>query len=82
MTSYLNYILFISRTTGGKPFGDNDKDKWYIFGAAGAIAFLATLAFWEMGYKEIGWKEFVHTYVTNWELIIYNRLIKIEIVVT
>lgn len=63
------YIIILTlkivccRSSGGKPFGDNDKDKWYIFGAAGAIAFLATLAFWEMGYKEIGWKEFVHTLV-------------------
>lgn len=50
------------RGSGGKPFGDGDKEKWYIFGATGAIALLATLAFWEMGYKEIGWKEFVHKY--------------------
>ncbi|KAF5277091.1 hypothetical protein FQA39_LY06329 [Lamprigera yunnana] len=51
-----------TRGSGGKPpFGDSEKDKWYIFGAAGAIALLAALGFWEMGYKEIGWKEFVHT---------------------
>lgn len=55
-------ICFIHRGSGGKPFGDGDKEKWYIFGATGAIALLATLAFWEMGYKEIGWKEFVHKY--------------------
>lgn len=54
-----------SRGSGGKPFGDGEKDKWYIFGAAGAIAFLATLVFWEMGYKEIGWKEFVHNYLAR-----------------
>ncbi|KRT82501.1 AAA protein, partial [Oryctes borbonicus] len=54
-----------SRGSGGKPFGDGDKEKWYIFGATGAIALLATLAFWEMGYKEIGWKEFVHNYLAR-----------------
>ncbi|XP_065172398.1 AFG3-like protein 2 [Atheta coriaria] len=54
-----------SGSSGGKPFGDGDKEKWYIFGAAGAVAFLATLALWEMGYKEIGWKEFVHTYLAR-----------------
>lgn len=55
---YFKYVL--CRGSGGKPFGDGDREKWYIFGAAGAIAFLATIAFWEMGYKEIAWKEFVH----------------------
>ncbi|XP_017775142.1 PREDICTED: AFG3-like protein 2 [Nicrophorus vespilloides] len=54
-----------SRGSGGKPFGDGEKDRYYIIGAVGAIAFLATLAFWEMGYKEIGWKEFVHTYLSR-----------------
>lgn len=56
-------VYNVYRGSGGKPFGDGDKEKWYIFGATGAIALLATLAFWEMGYKEIGWKEFVHKYV-------------------
>lgn len=55
-----------SRGSGGKPpFGDGDRDKWYIFGAAGAIAVLVALGFWEMGYKEIGWKEFVHSYLAR-----------------
>ncbi|XP_022909281.1 mitochondrial inner membrane m-AAA protease component AFG3L2 [Onthophagus taurus] len=54
-----------SRGSGGKPFGEGEKEKWYIFGATGAIALLATLAFWEMGYKEIGWKEFVHNYLAR-----------------
>ncbi|KAK4877435.1 hypothetical protein RN001_009941 [Aquatica leii] len=55
-----------TRGSGGKPpFGDSEKDKWYIFGAAGAIALLAALGFWEMGYKEIGWKEFVHNFLAR-----------------
>ncbi|KAJ8922366.1 hypothetical protein NQ315_004309 [Exocentrus adspersus] len=49
--------------SGGKPFGDNERDKWYILGAAAAIAFLVGVTMWEMGYKEIGWKEFVHSYL-------------------
>nr|XP_023023132.1 AFG3-like protein 2 [Leptinotarsa decemlineata] len=49
--------------SGGKPFGDNERDKWYVLGAAAAVAFLATVTMWEMGYKEIGWKEFVHNYL-------------------
>lgn len=53
-----------TRGSGGKPFGE-DREKWWMFGAAGAVAFIVTLAFWEMGYKEIGWKEFVHTYLAR-----------------
>ncbi|XP_019877698.1 AFG3-like protein 2 [Aethina tumida] len=54
-----------SRGSGGKPFGDNERDKWYVLGAAAAIAFLATVTMFEMGYKEIGWKEFVHNYLAR-----------------
>lgn len=53
------------RGSGGKPFGDGDRDKWYILGAGAAIALLATVTMWEMGYKEISWKEFVHSYLTR-----------------
>ncbi|KAJ8951369.1 hypothetical protein NQ318_009305 [Aromia moschata] len=49
--------------SGGKPFGDGDREKWYVLGAAAAIAFLATVTMWEMGYKEISWKEFVQSYL-------------------
>ncbi|KAJ8972092.1 hypothetical protein NQ317_019138 [Molorchus minor] len=49
--------------SGGKPFGDGDREKWYVLGAAAAVAFLATITMWEMGYKEISWKEFVHNYL-------------------
>ncbi|CAH2002704.1 unnamed protein product [Acanthoscelides obtectus] len=49
--------------SGGKPFGDNERDKWYVLGAAAAVAFLATITMWEMGYKEISWKEFVQNYL-------------------
>ncbi|KAL3283766.1 hypothetical protein HHI36_017936 [Cryptolaemus montrouzieri] len=54
-----------NRGSGGKPFGDNERDKWYMLGAGVALAFLATVTFWEMGYKEIGWKEFVHSYLAR-----------------
>ncbi|KAF5286736.1 hypothetical protein FQR65_LT12469 [Abscondita terminalis] len=55
-----------TRSSRGKPpFGESEKDKWYIFGATGAIALLAALGFWEMGYKEIGWKEFVHNFLAR-----------------
>lgn len=49
-----------NRSSGGKPFGENEKDKFYILGALGTIATIGLIAYYEMGYKEIGWKEFVH----------------------
>lgn len=52
--------MAIFRGSGGKPFSDGDREKWVIVGAAGVVALLALIGFWEMGYKEIGWKEFVH----------------------
>lgn len=54
-----------SRGSGGKPFGDSEKDRWYILGALGTVAVLGALAYFEMGYKEIGWKEFVHAYLAR-----------------
>lgn len=46
---------------GGKPFGEGgEKEKWMLFGALGVMAVIVTLAFYEMGYQEIAWKEFVN----------------------
>lgn len=47
---------------GGRPIGNEnpEKEKWLIFGAIGTVAFIAILAYFEMGYKEIGWKEFLN----------------------
>ncbi|XP_044733109.1 AFG3-like protein 2 [Chrysoperla carnea] len=50
---------------GGKSFGDNDRDKWLMFGAVGALSILGMFAYMEMNYKEIGWKEFVHSYLSR-----------------
>lgn len=50
-------------TGGGRPIGGNegnDRDKLMLFGAIGAVALVAALTYFEMGYKEIGWKEFVN----------------------
>lgn len=50
----------------GRPIGegsDGSREKWLVFGAIGAVALLGSFAFFEMGYKEISWKEFVTKYV-------------------
>lgn len=54
-----------SSGSGGRPIGgeSNDKEKWLLIGALGVVALIGGLAYMEMGYKEIGWKEFVNRYV-------------------
>lgn len=46
----------------GKPLGGEggDKEKWLMFGAVSALAIAGAIVYFEMGYKEIGWKEFVN----------------------
>lgn len=49
----------------GRPIGggdgNGDREKWLLLGALGVAGFLGLIAFMEMNYKEIGWKEFVNT---------------------
>lgn len=54
-----------NRGSGGKPFNDYEQSKWLLAAAAGTIAFLATITMWEMGYREIGWKDFVYNYLAK-----------------
>lgn len=51
----------------GKPFSDGEREKWLLFGLVGAVTVIGTLAFYEMGYKEIAWKEFVNKDVAGCE---------------
>lgn len=51
-------------TPGGRPLGEGggggDRERWILLGAIGAVVLLGSFAFFEMGYKEISWKEFVN----------------------
>lgn len=49
------------RPIGGE--GGSDKEKWLLIGALGVVSLIGGLAFMEMGYKEIAWKEFVNRFV-------------------
>lgn len=54
--------------SGGKAFGDGgerERDMWIIIGLVGTVTLLGTLAYYEMGYKEIAWKEFVNNYLAK-----------------
>ncbi|TDG52873.1 hypothetical protein AWZ03_000416 [Drosophila navojoa] len=55
-------------TPGGRPLGEGgggDRERWILFGAIGAVVLIASFAFFEMGYKEISWKEFVNSYLSK-----------------
>jgi AFG3 family protein len=57
------YVEFRSGGSGGKAFGDGgerEREMWIIIGLVGTVTLLGTLAYYEMGYKEIAWKEFVN----------------------
>jgi len=52
----------------GRPIGGSegpDKEKMMIFGAIAGIALVAAMAYYEMGYKEIAWKEFMNNYLSR-----------------
>ncbi|XP_030372537.1 AFG3-like protein 2 [Scaptodrosophila lebanonensis] len=58
------------RGTGppGRPIGEGsggDRERWILLGAIGAVVLVGSFAFFEMGYKEISWKEFVNSYLTK-----------------
>lgn len=47
----------------GRPIGGEqppDQTRMLLFGALGFVAFVSALTFFEMGYKEISWKDFVN----------------------
>lgn len=47
----------------GRPVGGEqppEQTKMLLFGALGFIAFVSALTYFEMGYKEISWKDFVN----------------------
>ncbi|EDW68950.1 mitochondrial inner membrane m-AAA protease component AFG3L2 [Drosophila virilis] len=55
-------------TPGGRPLGEGgggDRERWILFGAIGAVVLIGSFAFFEMGYKEISWKEFVNSYLSK-----------------
>ncbi|XP_014261733.1 AFG3-like protein 2 [Cimex lectularius] len=49
----------------GKPLGDSEKEKWLLLGLIGMVGLIASIALYEMGYKEITWKEFVNNFLSK-----------------
>lgn len=54
------YIIFFNRSGSS---GDSDKEKWILYGLSGALALVSVLAYYNMSYKEITWKDFINKYV-------------------
>lgn len=50
---------------GSSSSGDSDKEKWILYGVAGVIGMISLLAFYNMSYKEITWKDFVNNYLNR-----------------
>lgn len=48
----------------GRPIGGEggDKEKMLAFGALAGVALISAIAYFEMGYKEITWKDFINKY--------------------
>ncbi|PNF15812.1 AFG3-like protein 2 [Cryptotermes secundus] len=62
-----SFGIFGSQSRFGRPGGKEggEKEKWIIIGLVGTLVLLGTLAYYEMGYKEIAWKEFVNNYLAK-----------------
>lgn len=63
-------------TPGGRPLseggGGGDRERWILLGAIGAVVLVGSFAFFEMGYKEISWKEFVNRFASSSKTICYR----------
>lgn len=54
------------RGGGRGPYdGGEDKEKWVMFGALGVMAILGTVAYFEIKYREISWRDFVNNYLNK-----------------
>lgn len=53
------------KSSGRGPYDGDDKEKWMMFGAVGVMAILASIAYFEVKYKEISWRDFVNMYLNK-----------------
>lgn len=42
-----------------------DKEKWMMFGALGVMTLLGSLAYFELRYREISWRDFLNLYLNK-----------------
>ncbi|KOB76311.1 AFG3-like protein 2 [Operophtera brumata] len=64
-----NMNLFSNNPSGGGsgrgPYEGQDREKWMMFGAIGVMALLASIAYFELRYREISWRDFVNLYLNK-----------------
>ncbi|XP_022815199.1 AFG3-like protein 2 [Spodoptera litura] len=60
-----NMNMFSNSNSGGNRSGyeGQDKEKWMLFGAMGIVGILASIAYFELRYREISWRDFVNLYL-------------------
>lgn len=52
-------IIYFCFNRGGSS-GDSEKDKWILYGVAGALSLIGIISIYNSSYKEITWKDFVN----------------------
>ncbi|XP_038207349.1 AFG3-like protein 2 [Zerene cesonia] len=51
------------RGSGRGSYDGQDREKWMMFGAMGVVALIASIAYFELKYREISWRDFVNMYL-------------------
>ncbi|KPJ03500.1 PREDICTED: AFG3-like protein 2 [Papilio xuthus] len=65
-----NINMFSSSSGSGRGggrggFDNQDREKWMMFGAMGVVTLLASIAYFELRYREISWRDFVNLYLNK-----------------
>ncbi|XP_014364273.2 AFG3-like protein 2 [Papilio machaon] len=65
-----NINMFSSSSGSGRGggrggFDNQDREKWMMFGALGVVTLLASIAYFELRYREISWRDFVNMYLNK-----------------
>lgn len=65
-----NMNMFSGSSGGGRGPGrggyeGQDREKWMMFGAMGVVTLLTTIAYFELRYREISWRDFVNLYLNK-----------------
>ncbi|XP_045454705.1 AFG3-like protein 2 [Melitaea cinxia] len=65
-----NMNMFSGGSGGGRGPGrggyeGQDREKWMMFGAMGVVTLLTTIAYFELRYREISWRDFVNLYLNK-----------------
>lgn len=64
-----NIDMFSKSAPGGGGgrggYEGQDREKWMMFGAFGVVTLLASIAYFELRYKEISWRDFVNQYLNK-----------------